>query len=165
MNRRLSTPAGTWIEGEMVVHSSFISLKGAAPQVLLLFRCKCVMEKRPKRKPKRWRPRILNNGEITFYYSEAEKRGITRPRFKRAIDELVKKGFIDIMRPGNGFARIPTLYAISDRWRKWGTPEFEHATRAKDTRNRRRRAEEVGNASIPCIGNANVPCSCASSIP
>lgn len=64
---------------------------------------------------------ILNNGEITYYYSEAEKLGITRPRFQRAIDELIEKGFIDVVRQEPGYnlgtgKRDMSLYSIPDRW-------------------------------------------------
>ena len=49
---------------------------------------------------------------------------ICKTTFSNAIKELLEKGFIDITRPGIGKYRVSTLYAISNRWRKYGTPEF-----------------------------------------
>lgn len=78
---------------------------------------------------------ILNNGEITYYFSEAEKKGVTRSRFNRARDTLVDRGFIDIAHHGSGGKKgDATLYAISDRWRHWGTDKFIRKERPKDTR-------------------------------
>jgi hypothetical protein len=78
---------------------------------------------------------IVNNGRIEYTYSEARKRrGFTRPRFHAALKELVEKGLIDVTHHGGGYNGEKSLYAISDRWRKYGTPEFEFKTMPKDTR-------------------------------
>jgi DNA-binding PadR family transcriptional regulator len=78
---------------------------------------------------------ILNNGEIEYTYSEALSKGITRPRFQRAIDELVEKGFIDITHSGSGGRKgDKSLYAISERWKDYGKREFVQVARPKDLR-------------------------------
>lgn len=74
---------------------------------------------------------IANDGEIQFTYQEAEGWGITRPRFTRAIDQLVEFGFIDITRAGSGLQKDVSLYAISNRWEKYGTDEFVVKKRQK----------------------------------
>ena len=51
--------------------------------------------------------------------------------FKRAIDELVKVGLIDIAKSGFGLKKDVTLYATSDRWKKFGTDEFVFKQRPK----------------------------------
>jgi hypothetical protein len=69
---------------------------------------------------------IANNGEIVFTYKEAkEKYGISYGAFRDAIDELRDKGFVDIAESGAGLYKSANLYAISDRWRLYGTPEYE----------------------------------------
>ncbi len=69
---------------------------------------------------------IINNGEIEFTYIEAkEKYGISYGAFRNAIDELREKGFIDIAATGMGVHKVKTLYSISDRWKLYGTPEYE----------------------------------------
>lgn len=78
---------------------------------------------------------ITNNGEIIFTYSEAEKKfGIPRSTFKRAIDQLVNVGFIDIAYQGGGMLQDSSKYAISERWREYGKEEFKKKSRPKDTR-------------------------------
>lgn len=75
---------------------------------------------------------VANNGEITFTYQEAKsKHGLNPQTFSKAIEELVAKGFIDIERPGTGVGKVPTLFAISERWRKYGTTEFKSVKRWK----------------------------------
>ncbi|MHC4120981.1 MAG: hypothetical protein ACYSWO_26120 [Planctomycetota bacterium] len=67
-----------------------------------------------------------------FTYHEAKNQyGITSPRFRRAIDELLARGFIDIAATGMGVHKVTTFYAISDRWRDYGTPRFQKSTRPK----------------------------------
>jgi len=83
-------------------------------------------------KPGKRRPVIVNNGEIVFTYREAQKKyGISSSRFRRALDELVEKGFIDIAATGMGVHKVTTYYAISERWRDYGTSEFKEAKRPK----------------------------------
>jgi len=69
---------------------------------------------------------IINNGEIEFTYIEAEKvYGILAGAFGKAIDELLDKGFIDIAATGMGVHKVKNLYAISERWKLYGTAEYE----------------------------------------
>jgi len=81
---------------------------------------------------------IVNNGEITFTYREAKgKYGISYSAFKKAIDELREKGFIDIAATGMGVHKVATFFSIGDRWKLYGTPEYEPAKpRPKKTINR-----------------------------
>ena len=65
----------------------------------------------------------MNNGEIEFPFSEAEKYGIEGATFNNGIIQLVDVGFIDINRPGH-YPDISTTYFISDRYIKFGTEEF-----------------------------------------
>ena len=86
---------------------------------------------------KRGKDRLIieNNGEIVFTYSEANKKlRFNKPRFHSAIKELVEKGLIDITHSGGGYNGDKSLYAISDRWRKYDSPEFEDMTMLKDAR-------------------------------
>ena len=68
---------------------------------------------------------ITNNGEIQYPYSEAVKNGFSRVQFRNAVDELQRKGFIDIAHVGKG-GRKPvdgtgdvTLYRLDERWRTY----------------------------------------------
>ena len=125
-----------WIDKELLRSEAFRSLRGAAMLVYLDFLSKRKMQKANGKAKNRWV--IINNGEIEYTYSEAEKRGITRPRFMRAIDELVEKGFIDIAHSGSGGLKgDKSLYAISNRWRDYGTKVYIFKSRQKDNRSGR----------------------------
>ena len=69
---------------------------------------------------------ITNNGEIIFTYAEAKELGIKSTQtFFRVLRELiVDKGFIDVAEHGNWYSKEPTKFAISARWKKYGTPDY-----------------------------------------
>lgn len=73
-----------------------------------------------------------NNGTYVLTYRTAkEKHGIPEVTFTRAIDLLIELGMIDIIKHGSGTARTETVYGISERWRKFGTPKFMRVARVK----------------------------------
>jgi hypothetical protein len=117
------------LEIRLLKSAVWISLSGTAKAVYLLFRTKCRMG-RPPGKPGKRSWTILNNGELVFTYREAARKyGITASRFRRALDELIEKGFIDVEATGMGVHRVTTQYAVSDHWRDYGTPAFCQASR------------------------------------
>jgi len=71
---------------------------------------------------------------LVYTYSDAEKRGIKRGRFMRALDELISKGLIDVTHSGLGLQRDASTYAISNRWERLGKDDFIEADRPKDNR-------------------------------
>ncbi len=121
------------IERALLKSKAFRSLSGSAKIVYFDFRMKCRIKGGGKKKRV-----ILNNGEIEYCYSEAEKKGLTRSTFMRAIDELVSKGLIDIAHSGSGGKKgDKSKYGISERWRRFRTSDFVTATRPKDQRSGR----------------------------
>lgn len=116
-----------FVSRKVITSKAFLSLKTAAAcQVYLIFLTKRVM----KEELTGWV--IKNNGEIQFTYNEAqEKWNISNGRFKRAIEMLVEAGFIDIAKTSSGVKKDVTLYAISDRWEKYGSDEFIQTSRPK----------------------------------
>jgi hypothetical protein len=138
------------IDADLVISRAFLNLTGVASQVYLLFLRRRRLEKLGRKGKEKWV--ISNNGEIVFPYAEAENKfGITRPRFQRAIDQLVEHGFIDIVHSGGGMVKDISKYAISERWIKYGTNNFIHKHREKDTRGLGFKKKELLN-----IGNENV---------
>ncbi len=92
--------------------------------VFAIFMTKRQLAKVGRQGRKHWD--ITNNGEIEFTYIEAKKEyGISNGAFRDAIDELIEKGFIDITATGMGVHKVKNLYSISDRWRLYGTSEYE----------------------------------------
>jgi hypothetical protein len=124
-----------YVDKEVIRSEAFSSLrKGSSIMTYLDFLTKRVIKYAPSKRGKR-RPDIVNNGKIEYTYSEArKKRGFTRPRFHAALKELVEKGLIDVTHHGGGYNGEKSLYAISNRWKKYGTPEFEFKAMRKDCR-------------------------------
>lgn len=124
-----------YVPREIVTSPAFAAIRtAAAHRVLMAFYAKRQMERKrqPGHREKVWR--CVNNGEITFSYKEAfERHGLTPSRFRNALDELVRLGFIDITHSGYGLHKDQTLYAISRRWQRYGTPEFLPSERPKRT--------------------------------
>ena len=122
------------IEDPLVKSKAFQQLNGSAIKVLMLFMLRRKMKRMGPRKGKeKWI--IYNNGEIIFPYAEAAKKySLNASTFARAIDALVAYGFLDITHSGGGLMGDCTKYAVSDRWRKFGTDQFDPKARPKDTR-------------------------------
>lgn len=122
------------IEKRLVESKAYLSLSGFSAQLYMLFKLRCVVEPVESGKPGKHEPEwvITNNGDIVFTYKTAKARyGVTSSRFVRAIDDLILKGFLDINETGMGVHKQTTKYTISERWRKYGTNEFERAERQK----------------------------------
>ncbi|GAJ04672.1 unnamed protein product, partial [marine sediment metagenome] len=70
--------------------------------------------------------RLRYNGEnehsIIFTIKEAKKI-MAIGTFYKARNLLVEVGFIDVIRRG-GLEKQPTIYGLSDRWKKFGTKDF-----------------------------------------
>ncbi len=116
------------LDQKMVKSEVWLSLNGTAIKVYHIFRCKCQYAKLSAKRG----AEHVNNGELVFTYAEAEsKYSILPGRFKRAIDELVSKGFIDITGTGMGVKKVATTYGIAERWRDYGTSGFKTVKRPK----------------------------------
>ena len=121
------------IDRQMIQSRAFLALTGASPQVLLLFLARRKLAEIGSRVGKKsWA--ITNNGDIVFPYSQAEKHfGITKPRFRRALKQLIEFGFLDINHHGGGLVKDCTTYFISERWKKYGKENFVKKSLPKDT--------------------------------
>lgn len=118
MARKHKLPPGTWIEREMMTSEAFNALSGWAPQLLVLILSKRRFEKSGRKGKEQLT--CVNRDLITFTYIEAEKRySITKPRFRRAIDDLLAKGFIHVVHQGGAFKQDKTIYGLSDHWGLW----------------------------------------------
>lgn len=76
--------------------------------------------------------RIFKNNGLPFTYSEAhEVLGIGDTQFSTNIRKLMEVGFIDLEHQGGVYLRDFSRFTLSERWRKYGTPEFEAITKKK----------------------------------
>lgn len=89
---------------------------------------------------------IRNNGEIVFTYAEAmRKYGIHAPTHLNNLRRLHEVGFIDVSHYGGGMEGDCTRFSISQRWKRYGTPEFDAREWTRDTRKK-------GNPNIKRYG-------------
>ena len=81
-----------------------------------------------------WVPINLDN--IIFTYKQMmEYTNKTRGTINYSLDQLIELGFIDIMHHGQAYKRDDcSIYAISERWKNYGTSKFIKKTRTKDYR-------------------------------
>ena len=114
-----------WIPKALIRSQAFRALRTpTAHLVLAAFWIKRQMVNVGRSGKKRWA--IANNDEITFTYAEAKRKwGISANAFRNAIDELRAKGFLDIAESGAGLYKSTNKYRLSDRWRFYGTPDYE----------------------------------------
>ena len=117
-----------WTNLDLLKSEAFRSLSRGA--MLLLH--DVYAKKRVKGKGNR--RQMLNNGEITFTYAEAEKMGYPRASFMRYRDELIAHGFLKITETGAGLYKSSNLYALSNEWRRYGRPDFSPQKRESRAR-------------------------------
>jgi len=142
-----------YVSRQMVTSRAFLHLSGRSPQVLMVFLTKRQVKrlKRPGSRGNKYE--IINNGQIVFTYREAEKKyGLSAKVFGRAIDQLVRVGFLDIAKQGGGLEGDCTLYALSERWRDYGTGKFQPAERPKGRPWTTRATSPKGRGSAPPKG-------------
>ena len=132
-----------YILKEILESDAYRSLSKSAMLIYQDFLAKREFREVGKGKNKRWE--MVNNGEIVYPFSEAEKKGFSRQTYNNSLIELQVKGFIDITHRGKG-GRPPakgtgdmTKFWIDNRWRDYD-PETGQSLRppripkTKDTR-------------------------------
>lgn len=124
---------GIFIDRGLINSAAFKKLSKTAVHVYLVFRTKCQVKKKKGHRGTSWE--VTNSGSIVFTYREAQnKYGMVPSTFKRAIDSLVKYGFIYIEHSGNGCQRDASTYGMSEQWKNFGKESFTVNLREKDLR-------------------------------
>ena len=130
---------GYFSSGEFVMYEKLLTqsevwrgLSGDAVKVFIEFRNKHIFitdRKTKKIKSDNW-------NDLSFTYREAETLlKFNRNRFKRAINELIEKGFIRIERQSGGLEKKCNIYSLSAEWKNFGKANFNPQEIKKDTRN------------------------------
>jgi hypothetical protein len=137
VKRKRKKSNGVFFERILLKSLAYRSLRTPACYVALAaFWMKRRMEEQGQLGRERWV--VANNGGIIFTYAEARRKyGFATGTFRTAVDELRRVGLIDIVEGGAGLYRSANRYGISNRWRAFGTPDFEEPTpRPKGPMNR-----------------------------
>ena len=120
-----------WIEDEMFYSEAFSCL--TASGIKTLMRC---LQKR-KWETGRKRKVIYTDDGFVFPYAEAEALKIAKTtQYWKNLIKLVEIGFLDVVHQGGWYQKHErekdySVYKLSERWRKYGTPEFEKAEKQK----------------------------------
>lgn len=103
---------------EMMDSKAFRELTESGIKALILF----------MRKVKIRNPIDRFKFQFPFTYPEAKKQGICDASFCRGIKQLQRLGFLDIVIKGGkrGESKDCTYYRLSQRWKKYGSPEFKN---------------------------------------
>lgn len=144
-----------YVPHEILESKAFTKLSARGIRVLLRFLQKRTWQKKKKRGG---RPNFINNG-LSFTYIEAQEMGISTSTFWGIIIRLVEVGFIDIEHQGGGLGRDYSRYAISDRWRDYGTPAFKQVKKTRvlqpglDVQSWKRKSGKLRKAKAVNFGN------------
>jgi hypothetical protein len=92
---------------------------------------------------------MTNNGELFYTYAEAEKKGISRTAFMKAIDELLARGFIFIAKESGGLFRVATQFGLSDEWKRFGQTDFKPGKRTQRKRHHPNAGFKAGHDYFP----------------
>ncbi len=104
---------GTFVERDLFESPAFIALSGVAPQMLIY-----ILGKREFRQTGKTRI-CVNEKQIKLSYVELEKLGITQPRATRGFNELLAKGFIELVYHGGGCQKDQSVYGLSNQYLLW----------------------------------------------
>ena len=105
---------GIFIEREMYQSKAFNSLTGFSPQLLIHLLDKRFFKRRKKKYL------CQNSDNIRLSYAELRKKyKVTQPRITRAIDQLLARGFISMVKQGGTGEGDFNIYALSEKWCLW----------------------------------------------
>lgn len=155
MSRKKS--GGTFIDREMYTSKAYMALgvdgqyrSKFSVKLLILFLDKRRFEYRKNRKGKK-KYVCTNADNITLTYNELKKEyGWIHQTIARAIDELLEKGFIEIVERGGAYQRHKTVYKLSDNWCIWQEGTV-FATREKDVKRGFQRSAKKASKKSPVI--------------
>lgn len=120
--------SGTFIDTSLIASKAFMSLgvKGSSPtvssgsiKILLMLLAKRQFSSIKDHKTGHKKLQRTDNNEFHLTYAELETRGVPQKIATRGIDELLAKGFIDIIDPGGAFEKHKAVYALSDDYLLW----------------------------------------------
>ena len=112
---------------KMLRSNPFVSLTGAAKQILLELTMRLKLESYQPRKRHRDSTRYYakNNGKLVLSYKSIHKQfGYSSATISKAIDQLVSRGFIEIAELGCGVKRQSHKIALIRNWQDYGTEAF-----------------------------------------
>jgi len=110
-----------FISWEILESEALRNLSATGIRVLLRF-----LQKRTWTKARRkGKKPVYDNGGLAFTYEEAKTLDISSSQFYTVIKKLVEVGFIEVEHQGGIHKNDYSRYALSERWRDYGTDAFK----------------------------------------
>jgi len=125
--KKYEIKVNVWLEHEVIYSEPYRRLSAKASWVFLRFLQKRSWSYADKRK----RKRIYDGKGLVFTYTEANHFKISTSHFLTIIKRLVELGFIDVDHQGGAYGKDYSQYNLSERWRKYGTPEFQEVIKKR----------------------------------
>ncbi len=144
--------AGTFVETRLALSKAYLTLgqKGSAPvtagcsaQMLMLLLLKREFKKVKSQKSNSKSLQRVDDNLFKLSYKELANRGISQTRATRGFDELLAKGFIEIMNPGGLYVKDSALYALCNDYLNWKPGDPPKRVRKRDV-HRGFQGKEVG---------------------
>ena len=119
-----------WIEADLFNSSAFRSISNSGSTIITLMKCfqKCrwKLVKISNRKKQR---EYTDDGFIFPYAEAADLKIAKKTQHWKNMSRLMEVGFIDLVHQGGWYRKHEkvsdySVYKYSQRWRKYGTPEF-----------------------------------------
>ncbi len=121
------------IEPDMFYSEAFMGLSASAIRTLL----RCLQKRKfGKEKVHGKKRTVYYNDEFIFPYSEAAFLKIGTTQYWKNIITLVERGFLDVIHQGGWYQKNEkekdySVYKLSERWKKYGTPSFQRIEKPK----------------------------------
>ena len=115
------------VEKELLRSRAYCSIKYVNSfRILFEFFCRRQFAKPTGRRDKHSKPIMVNNGELVLTYKQVmDMFSCSQTTVSRCFTELVELGFLNVEMPSCGLHRQPTKWRLSDRWKRYGEPDFE----------------------------------------
>lgn len=101
---------GAWFTRDILLSPAYVKLSSSGKTILSMFYLKRDMSKNHE---------CLNNKNLSVTYKELEALGLSRGSVTAGIDDLLAKGFIEIVRVGGAYQQDKTICGLTDKWRWW----------------------------------------------
>lgn len=134
--RKYQIKSSVWIETDMFYSAAFKSLARSGSALCTFMRCVQKI-KRDKIKVNGKKKYIPSDRGFIFPYAESAALGIAgKTQHWKNIKKLIEVGFLDLVHQGGWYRRYEStsdynVYKYSERWRKYGTPEFVNVEKQK----------------------------------
>jgi hypothetical protein len=164
---------GTFVETEMFLSKAFMSLgkRGtsktvscASAQMLILLLGKRGFRDKKDKKGNKGKPVRVDDNKFKLPYKELSSRGIKTGTAARGFDELLAKGFIEIINPGGAYAQDQAIYGLVDDWRFWKLGDAPVRKRTKDINRgwqgkgiKFKKKDAASNGTIHTAWNGTIP--------